>query len=43
VRAFERGVLRTIFEPKTERWQETEEDYLMRVFIIFTVHQMLLE
>jgi hypothetical protein len=33
LRVFENRVLRRIFGPKRLKWQKTEENYLMRVFL----------
>jgi hypothetical protein len=40
LRVFENRLLRRIFGPKREKWQEAEEDYKMRSFITCTLHQM---
>jgi hypothetical protein len=41
LRVFESRVLRKIFGPK-RKWWEAEEDCIMRSFITYTLHPMLL-
>jgi hypothetical protein len=38
----EERVLRRIFRPK-RKWQKTGKDCIMRSFVTYTLHQMLLE
>jgi hypothetical protein len=40
LRVFENMVLRRIFGPK-RKWQEAGEDYIMRSFVTWTLHQIL--
>jgi hypothetical protein len=35
-------MLRTIFGPKTEKWREAGEDYIMRSFINCTLHKIII-
>jgi hypothetical protein len=39
---FEYWMLRRIFGPKRRKWWEAGEDCIMRSFITFTLHQILL-
>jgi len=41
LKVFGNRVLRKIFGPKKEGWQETGENYIMRSFIICAPHRIL--
>jgi hypothetical protein len=41
-RVFENRVLKKNFERRERKWKEAVEDFIMRSFITFTFHQVLL-
>jgi hypothetical protein len=43
LRVFENRALRRIFRLRGRKWQEAREDCIMRSFITYTLHQILLE